>query len=73
MYLQLAHHSGGNTESGEDKQKIYHELKTGAETGWDFSSRWYITPDGSDKPGELKDTRYSYFLMVSSKDREGRR
>ena len=60
--FQLAHHSSGNKEYAKDKQEIYHELKTGAETGWDFSSRWYITPESNDIPGELKDTRSDIFL-----------
>jgi len=33
----------------EDKQEFYTEIKSAAETGWDFSSRWFITPDGSDR------------------------
>lgn len=24
-------------------------MKSGAETGWDFSSRWFITANGSDR------------------------
>lgn len=41
-------------ESGEifktenEKEDFYNELKTAAESGWDFSSRWFIT-NGTNK------------------------
>lgn len=37
------------------------ELKAGAESGWDFSSRWYIDGDGNNI-GTLSETRTSQFL-----------
>ncbi|CAH1103606.1 unnamed protein product [Psylliodes chrysocephalus] len=30
-------------EDNEEKQAFYSELKAGAESGWDFSSRWFVT------------------------------
>ena len=35
----------------EEKKKLYWELKTGAESGWDYSSRWF-----SNKNTTKKDT-----------------
>lgn len=29
------------TESGREKEAVYRELRSGAESGWDFSSRWF--------------------------------
>ena len=40
---ELAQAAGG---SEEDKRRLYWELKTGAESGWDFSSRWMVGGDG---------------------------
>lgn len=34
-------------ETEEDKQKCYAELKSGAETGWDFSTRWIFDPNNT--------------------------
>lgn len=34
-------------EKEEDRLRCYAELKSGAETGWDFSTRWIFAPDGS--------------------------
>lgn len=39
------------------------DLKTGAESGWDFTSRWYIDGDGNNN-GTLKETRTSQILPV---------
>ncbi|XP_030750479.1 trehalase-like [Sitophilus oryzae] len=33
----------------DDKQLCYQSLKTGAETGWDFSSRWFFDDNGGTK------------------------
>ena len=38
-------------QSLEEKKKLYWELKTGAESGWDYSSRWF-----SNKNNTKKDT-----------------
>lgn len=34
--------------TAEEKDNYYAELKTAAESGWDFSSRWFIL-DGTNK------------------------
>ncbi|XP_035009665.2 trehalase [Hippoglossus stenolepis] len=44
--------------SDGDKEQLWMDLKAGAESGWDFSSRWYIGGDG------LRDTRTSRILPV---------
>jgi len=31
----------------EKQNDFYVRIKSGAETGWDFSSRWFITANGS--------------------------
>lgn len=33
----------------EDKEAHYSELKAAAESGWDFSSRWFISKDGDNE------------------------
>lgn len=34
-------------ENEQDRLKCYSELKSGAETGWDFSTRWIFDPNGT--------------------------
>lgn len=34
-------------ENEEDRLRCYAELKSGAETGWDFSTRWIFGPNGT--------------------------
>lgn len=35
--------------SDVDKQRsLYNDLKAGAESGWDFSGRWFIGPEGEE-------------------------
>ncbi|XP_043281522.1 trehalase-like isoform X2 [Venturia canescens] len=31
---------------GTDHERFYEDVKAGAESGWDFSSRWFISADG---------------------------
>ncbi|KAM3615402.1 uncharacterized protein V6R79_001665 [Siganus canaliculatus] len=45
----------------ELKQQLWMDLKAGAESGWDFSSRWYIDSDGNSN-STLRDTRTSQIL-----------
>jgi alpha,alpha-trehalase len=62
-----------------EKEKMYIEIKTGAETGWDFSTRWMVKPAAvckeananerfssqSDSFGvELKDTKSRFIIPV---------
>ena len=53
-------------QTTEQKQRLYWELKTGAETGWDYSSRWFINTDGesNSKDGSLKDTKPRSIIPV---------
>jgi alpha,alpha-trehalase len=37
-----------NYDTEEKKNEFYVRIKSAAETGWDFSSRWFITANGSD-------------------------
>ncbi|XP_018521004.1 trehalase [Lates calcarifer] len=43
------------------KEQVWMDLKAGAESGWDFTSRWYIDGDGRNN-GTLRDTRTSQIL-----------
>ncbi|XP_038635513.1 trehalase isoform X1 [Scyliorhinus canicula] len=45
------------------RRDLWLELKTGAESGWDFSSRWFIDSNGENN-GTLKDTKTKYILPV---------
>lgn len=35
--------------TGKEKNNFYVQMKSGAESGWDFSSRWFITANGSNE------------------------
>ncbi|XP_076002067.1 trehalase [Genypterus blacodes] len=43
------------------QQRLWADLKAGAESGWDFSSRWYVDGEGNNN-GTLRDTRTSQIL-----------
>ncbi|KAK5868966.1 hypothetical protein PBY51_009934 [Eleginops maclovinus] len=45
----------------ERKEQLLMELKAGAESGWDFTSRWYVDGEGHNN-GTLGDTRTSHIL-----------
>ncbi|KAK1785295.1 hypothetical protein P4O66_018692, partial [Electrophorus voltai] len=47
----------------EAQEKLWAELKSAAESGWDFSSRWY-TDTSHGGPGSLRDTSVSSVLPV---------
>ncbi|XP_050431937.1 trehalase-like isoform X2 [Adelges cooleyi] len=47
----------------EEKNKFYINVKSAAESGWDFSSRWYITPNGTSF-GHLSDIATSNIIPV---------
>lgn len=47
----------------QDKQRVYTELKSGAESGWDFSSRWFFDTDGGNT-GNLSDIQTSRVIPV---------
>ncbi|KAK7862984.1 hypothetical protein R5R35_014540 [Gryllus longicercus] len=48
--------------SDQRKEEFYIDLKSAAESGWDFSSRWFIK-DGSNK-GNLTDIHTKYIIPV---------
>nr|WPB08679.1 trehalase 1 [Cacopsylla chinensis] len=50
-------------QTEEEKNELWIELKSGAETGWDFSSRWFIAKDGSNK-GDLHDIKTTHIIPV---------
>lgn len=39
--------SAEHYKTEKEKTQFYVSIKSGAETGWDFSSRWFITKNGS--------------------------
>lgn len=47
----------------ESKEELWFDLKAAAESGWDFSTRWYIQ-DYDQNNSTLKDTRTSRILPV---------
>ena len=47
----------------EDKEKFYLHMKAAAESGWDFSSRWFINKDG-ENTGTLADAKTCYIVPV---------
>ena len=55
----LAHEEDCSTE---DRVRFYWEMKTGAETGWDYSSRWMIK-EGHNQ-GLLSDTKARHIIPV---------
>ncbi|XP_028274674.1 LOW QUALITY PROTEIN: trehalase [Parambassis ranga] len=52
--------------SDEHKDLLWTDLKAGAESGWDFTSRWYIDEDGGGghNNGTLRATHTSWVLPV---------
>lgn len=53
MYLHREDIQSAQTfKSDSDKENYYSELKAAAESGWDFSSRWFIL-NGTNKGMEF--------------------
>lgn len=50
-------------ETDAEKEECYSELKAAAESGMDFSSRWFIVADGSNN-GTLKDLKTRSIIPV---------
>jgi Trehalase. len=48
-----------------ERQNLYTQLKTAAESGWDFSTRWYIT--NSTQKGKLRfiNTEFSRHMSMT--------
>ena len=55
-------YSKGKTEN--EKRSLFWELKTGAETGWDYSSRWFINGDTGTNQGDLQDIKVRSIIPV---------
>ncbi|BES99965.1 trehalase (brush-border membrane glycoprotein) [Nesidiocoris tenuis] len=51
------------TLSDEEKTKLYINIKSAAESGWDFSSRWFIGEKGTNR-GTLADIKTEYIIPV---------
>ncbi|XP_022159968.1 trehalase-like [Myzus persicae] len=47
----------------EDKNELYMHIKSAAESGWDFSSRWFITANGTNN-GNLSDIQTANIVPV---------
>ena len=47
---ELVEGEGERTDA--EKREMYWEMKTGAETGWDYSTRWMIPSEEDDESGE---------------------
>ena len=47
-----------------ERDEMYKELKTGAETGWDYSSRWFVQAQGQGNQGDLQDTKARSIIPV---------
>ncbi|XP_045135480.1 trehalase-like isoform X2 [Portunus trituberculatus] len=46
----------------EEKQRLYVELKSGAESGWDYSTRWFVNNETNN--GTMKDTNVTSIVPV---------
>lgn len=49
-------------KDNEEKLEFYREVKSAAESGWDFSSRWFIY--NKTNKGSLEDVKASYIVPV---------
>lgn len=62
MYFHREDTIKGETfQTESEKQQFYSELKAAAESGWDFSSRWFIL-EGTNQGKKL--TLVSYVLFI---------
>ncbi|XP_060861354.1 trehalase-like isoform X2 [Metopolophium dirhodum] len=50
-------------QRSEDKNELYIHIKSAAESGWDFSSRWFITVNGTNS-GNLSDIQTANIVPV---------
>ncbi|KAG4075576.1 hypothetical protein HA402_003401 [Bradysia odoriphaga] len=55
--------TASSCNSEEDRQNMYSEIKAAANSGMDFSSRWYIVNNGTNQ-GELKDMKTRSVVAV---------
>ncbi|XP_043224413.1 trehalase-like isoform X3 [Amphibalanus amphitrite] len=59
--FDLAHDSFATENS---RQMLYAQLKSGAESGWDFSTRWFIPSSDQQGSASLKDLKTRNFVPV---------
>ncbi|XP_055386772.1 trehalase-like [Condylostylus longicornis] len=52
-----------NLQSEEEKNELYANIKAAAESGMDFSGRWFITENGTND-GNLTNTKARYIIAV---------
>ncbi len=52
------HHLAADLKAESDKKSLYTHLRSGAASGWDFSSRWYL------REGDFSSTRTSEIVPV---------
>lgn len=50
-------------DSREDHTEFYIDIKSAAESGWDFSTRWFVSPEG-DNSGNLTNIHTRYIIPV---------
>ena len=55
--------TGKDFATDEEREEHYSELKAGAESGLDFSSRWFINKDGTNQ-GDLRDLKTRSIIPV---------
>ena len=47
----------------EDKSEFYQNMKSGAESGWDYSTKWFFKEDGTESM-ELHDVQTRHIIPV---------
>lgn len=50
-------------ETDDEKEEFYFHMKAGAETGWDYSTRWMIDAKGNNHGG-LREIKTNYIVPV---------
>lgn len=55
---------GSSFETEEERQDFYSELKAGAESGMDYSSRWFINKRNGTNEGTLRDIKARSIVAV---------
>lgn len=59
--LEITEHAGLDTE--KEKDELFKHIRAGAESGWDFSCRWIIDPEGGCNGG-LENIRTRFIIPV---------
>lgn len=66
MFFREDYKLAQNLPTKADKKELYENLKAGAESGWDFSSRWFIssTKLGQSENRNLSNIATKYIIPV---------